>query len=235
MPKEPLISTIEGPSANEKDAMTRTSPKQAGFTLVELLVVITIISLLAAMGISKIIGVRREADKTACKERLGTLYSELKLYETKKVNNKRLPTVSGSYFVLAVWGEPFIDREAKNFDNFLCPSLGMPILDEDAGDYKDLDLLAENGTHFAGRNQGEKEYRVGRTTSKGASKKIIICNKPLVEGEEPHAGECLCVLYLDGSTGVIERAAFGESFDDVEEMTIGEDSPVEALRGLIEN
>ena len=214
--------------------MTRMRSSQSGFTLVELLVVITIISLLAALGFTKIQGVLRENDKTVCKERLRAIWTEMNLYQEKRANNKRLSLESGPMFVLSVWGEPYIDRDPKNFDNFLCPSLGMPPLEEENDDYRDMELLAES-THFAGRNQASKEYRVSRTSGRNASKTVIICNKPLVEGQPPHAGECLCVLYLDGQTGIVERAAFGESFDDVEEMTIGEDSPVEALRGVIDN
>ena len=198
--------------------------RQHGFTLIELLVVISIILLIATFGLTKFMGARRDAEMTASMERLGQIYFHLQRHENKK---SRLPTKqSGSEFVLAIWGLPFVEKSVNTSKIFFCASLGTPEITEET---LDEDITPET-IHWAGRNQEDRQYRFVKLSQKNASKTILICNKPMVEGVEPHQGNALAVLYANGATGEISREDF-DLEDDV--LMIGPESPIEALHGLI--
>jgi prepilin-type N-terminal cleavage/methylation domain-containing protein len=92
-----------------------------GFTLVELLTVMAIIATLAALGLTSIPAIIRNSQKTACQSNLQEIHKLLRIYEA---NNKRLPTASGSSFVLAVWGGQYLDKGVKEAELFFCPSTG---------------------------------------------------------------------------------------------------------------
>lgn len=204
--------------------MNTTTQRQHGFTLVELLVVISIILLLATFGVTKFLAAQRDAELVASKDRLGQIYTHLQRYETRK---RRLPTESGSEFVLAIWGGRGVEKSVNNAEIFFDASLAAPPLSEET---LDEDVTPET-IHWAGRNQEDRAYRIGKLTVKGASKKIIVCNKPIVNGELPHQGNVLAVLYASGHVGEIEAADF--EVEDGEPLLIGPESPVEALQGLI--
>ena len=212
--------------------MNQIKPSQHGFTLVELLVVISIILMLATFGVTKFIAGKRDAELVASKDNLGQIYFHLKRYETKK---GRLPGKrkdggidSGSSFVLAIWDGVLLEKTKNNAKIFFCPSLSAPALSEDNLD----DTVLPETIHYAGRTQSEKEYRVGRTTARGTSKTILACNKPIFENEMPHAGNALAVIYMNGSPGEISREEFGADWGEDEPLAIGPESPIEALQGL---
>lgn len=204
--------------------MNMNPSRQSGFTLVELLVVISIILLLATLGVTKFIAAQRDAELVTSKDRLSQIYTHLTRYETAK---RRLPRESGSEFVMAVWGGRFVSKSVNNADIFFDASLAAPPLSDET---LEEDVTAET-IHWAGRNQEDKAYRVPKLTVKNASKTIIVCNKPLVDGQLPHQGNVLAVLYASGHVGEIEAETFG--FEEGEPLLIGPESPVEALQGLM--
>ena len=71
------------------DAGTRARSKDAGFTLIEIMVVIAIIGILATMIVPKIMGRPDEARATAAKQDVGTIVQALKLY---RLDIGRYPT-----------------------------------------------------------------------------------------------------------------------------------------------
>ena len=204
--------------------MIKTPRPSGGFTLIELLVVITIILLLASWGVTRFIAAQRDAELAKSEDNLSQIYFHLKRYEEKK---RRLPSQSGPDFLLAIWGKPFLEKTKNNAQIFFCPSLSAPPLTDDEEVLEEW-VNAEN-ISYTGRNQADKEFRVGRTTQAGASKIIIACNKPIVNGEIPHHGQYLAVVYLNGVTGHLEANLWGE---DPDLLVVGPDSPVEAVRGI---
>lgn len=76
------------PSSRSK-ADTRLDSNQAGFTLIEIMVVIAIIGILATMIVPKIMGRPDEARATAAKQDVGTIVQALKLY---RLDIGRYPT-----------------------------------------------------------------------------------------------------------------------------------------------
>ena len=204
--------------------MNTTTQRQRGFTLIELLVVISIILLLATFGLSKLLSAQRDAELATSKDRLGQIYLQLQRHENAK---RKLPSESGSEFVLAIWGGRFLEKSANNAQIFFDASMAMPELTDDNLDEE----VTPEYIHWAGRNQADRAYRFARLTGKNASKTVLVCNKPLVGGELPHQGNLLCVLYASGHVGEIDAAEF--EVEEGEPLLIGPESPVEALQGLI--
>ena len=66
-----------------------TARKNLGFTLIEILVVVTILAILGALVVPKLIDRPNDARVVAAKHDLGTLVAALKLY---KLDNGRYPT-----------------------------------------------------------------------------------------------------------------------------------------------
>jgi general secretion pathway protein G len=63
--------------------------KSSGFTLIEVMVVIVILAVLAAMIVPKVMGRPDEARVVAAKQDIGAIMSALKLY---RLDNRRYPT-----------------------------------------------------------------------------------------------------------------------------------------------
>ncbi|MEY2742059.1 MAG: Type secretion system protein precursor [Planctomycetota bacterium] len=203
-----------------------TSRPDRGFTLVELLTVMAIIATLAALGLTSIPAIIRNSQKTACQSNLQEIHKLLRIYEA---NNKRLPTASGSSFVLAVWGGQYLDKGVKEAELFFCPSTGRR-------PEPDLSNVTPEGIDFTGPEQGNRQSRNALTmTDRDASSTVIIANKvpeKVVTDEDkknlPHKGYGICVLYLQGSTDFIDSEQFGPEQIPI----LGPDSPIEKLRWL---
>ena len=74
-----LISNWLGQKSASRMTVDRQNP-EAGFTLIEIMVVIAIIGILATMIVPKIMGRPDEARATAAKQDVGTIVQALKLY-----------------------------------------------------------------------------------------------------------------------------------------------------------
>lgn len=69
--------------------LKKLNTRSAGFTLIEVMVVIVIIGVLAALIVPKVMGRPDEARITAAKQDIGAILQALKLY---KLDNMRYPT-----------------------------------------------------------------------------------------------------------------------------------------------
>ena len=78
-------------SALPRRELTRTAAR--GFTLIEIMVVVVIMGILAALIVPKLMGRTDDARITAAKQDIATLMQALKLY---KLDNQRYPTTEQS-------------------------------------------------------------------------------------------------------------------------------------------
>ena len=71
----------------------KSQRKKAGFTLIELMIVIAIIAILAAILVPNFIRARAQGQLTACKSNLKNIGTALEMYSTD--NSGRYPTATG--------------------------------------------------------------------------------------------------------------------------------------------
>ena len=87
---EGMQDTAPLPAPSSETAAARLAPaRQRGFTLIELMVVLAIIGVLAALIVPNVLGRADDARITAARTDVGNLMQALKLY---KLDNQRFPS-----------------------------------------------------------------------------------------------------------------------------------------------
>jgi prepilin-type N-terminal cleavage/methylation domain-containing protein len=97
-----------------------------GFTLIELMVVITIITILAALTMAGLPRIIFSARMTQCHNNLKVLYTQMMIYVQE--NNEAYPRIENGYSGSAFWETLRTGSEAllkpKDYRDFICPVKG---------------------------------------------------------------------------------------------------------------
>jgi len=197
--------------------------KQRGFTLIEILVVVTIIGVLAGLVVVLIPKGQFEAQKTECMSNIRNIVGLLEF-------GKRYPEKSGPNLILYLVKKREIEGEDR-IGLLFCPGdLGESL--KRAGGieaYEDLDLTKQGEyghlTSYAGRDQLNKLC----AAKKGSSKTfVLVCD----DDEEHHDGKGF-VVGLNGGAAKWREKFEDYDIDPKKVVEIGEGSEVEELQCLL--
>jgi prepilin-type N-terminal cleavage/methylation domain-containing protein/prepilin-type processing-associated H-X9-DG protein len=193
--------------------MIRRSSVRKGFTLVELLVVITIIVVLAGIVFPVAMSMGEKGNEVKCNAQLGQLSKALLLYKQEK---RKFPPYSGRKFVAALYRA----RIVKESKLYICPSSDQALSDtwvEDADEAlsgKLTDDVPDEATTYAGRMNNPKDKMTIRSADrKGVplSRVPVFCDGVYEadEGPETAHGDKIFIAFADGHV---------DSIDVVEEL-----------------
>jgi prepilin-type N-terminal cleavage/methylation domain-containing protein len=211
----------------------RTLSLRAGFTLLELMVVILIISILATFLIPRITSAIERAEVTACQANLRAINQGLIEYRTKY---SKLPNGSGVAFFASIIADKVWNAEQATSKQMSCPAVdqsmltpaqdGLPLKDW----YKDLDQIDGGYSSYAGRDLKRHPLRKHPSTEDEA----IVADDN--DGGANH-GTTTNVLWGNGIVIPLEVVELQKDGtlppgDDILYITVGPDSEVESLRKL---
>jgi prepilin-type N-terminal cleavage/methylation domain-containing protein len=215
--------------------MTRRDPSGApcprrGFTLIEILAVILIISILAVALLPQITPALERANVTACREQLSDIYEGLVIHEQKYGD---LPQHGGVAFFASLIQREVWENTDKNAKRLTCPAVKISAVPGLAGVdpqdwFRDLALVDGDRSTYAGRDVANHPLR----KFPGSGKEALVADDNYPEMN--HDTTTLC-LFADGSVTAYELVELREqgvlSAED-QVLVVGPDSPVEELRTL---
>ncbi len=202
---------------------------RAGFTLIEILVVITIIGLLLTLGIGAVTGALESGKVTTCRKHLADIGSSMLIFKEQR-NKGRWPRESGIRFLLELHRKRQVT--GRESDVFLCPGTSDFNDTGDSGGpgsaYEDWDAIDSQFISYAGRDTANYPIRnVGDE---------VIASDDNEFG--PNHKTVTNILFADGDTVSwdldIDGAGVLESWPELAEegLPIGPDCPYEPLQVL---
>jgi len=211
----------------------RRSPARAvaGFSLVEFLVVITLIGLLMTYGFSTMQAARELSGESKCQDNLQQIGSSMLLFKDMR-NKNRWPRESGMRFLLKLHQVGEVTGRAS--DIFICPGTqdfndGGPSGDPGSS-YEDWDALNSADISYAGRDVDAFPLRGGKDAD------FVIAADDNEFGN--NHSKVINVLYGDGSVQpwnlFMDGSEILSAYPEMKEggIPVGPESPVELFQVL---
>lgn len=206
---------------------------RAGFTLLELMVVILIISILATFLVPRIVSAVERAEVTACQANLQDIGKGLIEYRTKY---NRLPDGSGVAFFTSLIADKVWPAERATTKRMFCPAVDQNFLAPSQEGlkleewYVDAKQVSGDWSTYAGRNT--RQHPLRKFPGSESDALVADDNDP-----EANHGTTTNVLWGNGTVFALELLDLKKdgTIPDVEDITfitVGPDSPVEALQKL---
>jgi len=199
--------------------------KQNGFTLIEILVVVTIIGVLAGLVVVLIPKGQFEAQKTECMSNVRQIVGLLEVGE-------KYPNYAGPGMLLYLVKKGDINRDQDKLGLLFCPGdVNGWDLSGGVEAYKDLDLTKRGEydalTSYAARDMKNKQCVVRKGDS---STQVLVAD----ETEEYHQKKGLVVGINGGAAKWRDKVDF-YGIDIETPLTIGEGSDQDELRCLVKD
>ncbi|MFY9343974.1 MAG: type II secretion system protein [Planctomycetota bacterium] len=132
----------------------RRSP--SGFTLIELMIVISIIGVLAAVLLPRVLESQDTANAFADSKQLSTHYTWMELLKSK--NRGFFPSEGGHKFVLCTWTSRIFDHTPEDLDKYFTPGSQDPHwknvreqMERKEDPWTDIKNVTTDDTHYVGR------------------------------------------------------------------------------------
>jgi len=204
----------------------RRSSEAAGFTLIEILVVLTIIAAIIGIAVPVYLGAIDTKNVTVCKSNLKSIATQLGLYRERF---KRYPsTRSGIQFLVEPYRKKMVQQTEDVVRNlYLCPGddVALGAVGDVMETYGDLDNLDPMVISYAGRNT--KDHPL---LQKLAGTEVVACDAGGEDGRRLNHRHKINVAYLDMHVGDYDVVDLPES--DEKNFEVGPNSPIEALQKL---
>ncbi len=208
------------------------SLRRAGFTLVELLAAMAILSLLVGLSLTLVSKAKATANETACQQQLRDIALVLQTYVDNR-REGRYPKENGIKFLLSMVKDGYIAGDALK--KFACPGTEVETFDPNDPDKKigsgltDWDNLNADCTSYAGR--ANKEFPIRKDK---LDQEAIASDDNWYAGQGvPNHGDITFFVYADGHIG---KALISNYKDELPEgqdwLPVGPDSPDENLKKL---
>jgi prepilin-type N-terminal cleavage/methylation domain-containing protein len=208
--------------------------RPAGFSLIEILVVIAIIGLLITLAVGPVQNAMESAKVTACRKHLTDIGVEMRIWKEQR-NKGRWPKDSGIRFLMRLHEAGAIT--GRNCDKFLCPATpdanDTGASGETGSSYEDWENLDPLTISYAGRDQDA--YPI-----KGGDESLDPIASDDNDGRPNHRF-LTNILFADGSTdsfdirggkpGEIEVRTANPDIETTG-LPIGPDCPYEPLQVL---
>ena len=207
--------------------------RQAGFTLIELMVVVTIIALLAVAILPELVKSQERANQTVDQLNLRWHFQNLVNY---KGRYKTSPRGGGHRFVIDPWIRNVVEHTPQNMERYFSPqAMGdderyLELKAMSAEDYwKNADDLTTEDTTWAAV---AKEYKRNVMTGK----RIVMATDN--EGGNIYPDGSVVVLYGDGTPKTLFRdpdfiaVGYSADVDEDEVIEVGPNSRHEQLQKL---
>ncbi len=207
----------------KETAVRRTDAGRSGFSLVEILVVITIMALLVGLVSNAAINFLDRGEVTTCMANLKQIAQDLELYKQRR---GKWPQEKGVQFLLVLTkGGKHAMVSGRDSKMFLCPGT-----DDDnraaGGDwgsaYDDFDNIDSTTISYAGRNA--IDYRVKYDTD------ILAADDNEDRKNHRYATNYVTKNYAVESLDILD---FVEDDPDLEWLPVGPDSPYEPFHCLL--